>query len=49
MIAIAEHPDPPRHVVMGAWGYEAVTEKLKARLAQIEAWKQTSLSTDFPD
>ncbi|MFB4338995.1 oxidoreductase [Pantoea sp. CS_6] len=49
MIAIAEHPEPPRHVVMGAWGYEAVTEKLKARLVQIEAWKQTSLSTDFPD
>ncbi|WP_058973109.1 oxidoreductase [Type-D symbiont of Plautia stali] len=48
MIAITEHDNPPRHLVMGAWGYDAVTNKLKERLAQIEAWKQTSLDTDFP-
>ena len=48
MIAITEHDNPPRHLVLGAWGYEAVTEKLKERLAQIEAWKQTSVETDFP-
>lgn len=49
MIAITEHDNPPRHLVLGAWGYEAVTEKLKERLAQIEAWKQTSVKTDFPE
>ena len=49
MIAITEHDNPPRHLVLGAWGYEAVTEKLKERLAQIEAWKQTSVETDFPE
>lgn len=48
MIAITEHDNPPRHLVMGAWGYDAVTNKLKERLAQIEAWKQTSVDTDFP-
>lgn len=48
MIAITEHANPPRHLVMGAWGYDAVTNKLKERLAQIEAWKQTSIETDFP-
>ncbi|KJV31084.1 MULTISPECIES: oxidoreductase [Erwiniaceae] len=48
MIAITEHDNPPRHLVMGAWGYEAVTSKLKERLAQIEDWKQTSIDTDFP-
>jgi len=48
MIAITEHANPPRHLVMGAWGYDAVTEKLKERLTQIEAWKQTSIDTDFP-
>lgn len=48
MIAITEHDNPPRHLVMGAWGYEAVTGKLKERLAQIEAWRQTSVDTDFP-
>ena len=49
MIAITEHDNPPRHLVMGAWGYDAVTAKLKERLAQIEAWKQTSEETDFPE
>ncbi|CAK6491644.1 3-phenylpropionate-dihydrodiol/cinnamic acid-dihydrodiol dehydrogenase [Pantoea sp. Nvir] len=49
MIAITEHDNPPRHLVMGAWGYDAVTAKLKERLAQIEAWKQTSVETDFPE
>ncbi|PIF21475.1 oxidoreductase [Candidatus Pantoea floridensis] len=48
MIAITEHANPPRHLVMGAWGYDAVTNKLKERLTQIEAWKQTSIETDFP-
>lgn len=48
MIAITEHATPPRHLVMGAWGYEAVTSKLKARLAEIEAWKAVSVGTDFP-
>ncbi|WP_313689055.1 oxidoreductase [Pantoea sp.] len=48
MIAITENATPPRHLVMGAWGYDAVTNKLKERLAQVEAWKQTSIDTDFP-
>jgi NAD(P)-dependent dehydrogenase (short-subunit alcohol dehydrogenase family) len=48
MIAITENVNPPRHLVMGAWGYDAVTSKLKERLAQVEAWKQTSIDTDFP-
>lgn len=49
MIAISEHDNPPRHLVMGAWGHDAVTSKLKERLAEIEAWKQTSVETDFPE
>ncbi|ADO10056.1 short-chain dehydrogenase/reductase SDR [Pantoea vagans C9-1] len=49
MIAITEHDIPPRHLVMGAWGHDAVTSKLKERLAEIEAWKQTSVETDFPE
>lgn len=48
MIAITENENPPRHLVMGAFGFEAVTEKLRERLAQIEAWKTTTLDTDFP-
>ena len=49
MIAITEHENPPRHLVMGAWGHDAVTGKLKERLAEIDAWKQTSVETDFPE
>lgn len=49
MIAITEHDNPPRHLVMGGWGHDAVTSKLKERLAEIEAWKQTSVETDFPE
>lgn len=49
MIAITEHDHPPRHLVMGAWGHDAVTSKLKERLTEIEAWKQTSVETDFPE
>ncbi|MDU2732973.1 MAG: oxidoreductase [Mixta calida] len=49
MIAITEQENPPRHLVMGAFGFEAVTSKLRERLAQIEAWKETTLGTDFPE
>ncbi|THB84289.1 SDR family NAD(P)-dependent oxidoreductase [Pantoea allii] len=49
MIAITEHENPPRHLVMGAWGHDAVVSKLKERLAEIDAWKQTSVETDFPE
>ncbi len=49
IIALTEHPSPPRHLVMGAIGLEAVVKHLKARLAEIEAWRETSLATDFPE
>jgi NAD(P)-dependent dehydrogenase (short-subunit alcohol dehydrogenase family) len=48
MIALTEHANPPRHLVLGAWGFDAVTKNLKATLAEIEAWRETSLGTDFP-
>lgn len=48
MIELSEHMQPPRHLVMGAWGYEAVTSKLKARLEEMEAWQAVSVATDFP-
>ena len=48
MIALAEDPNPPRHLVLGAWGYDAVTAKLRQRLAEIEAHRGTSLGADFP-
>ena len=49
MIRVAESKDPPRHLVLGAFGIEAVTNKLKATLAEVEAWRDTGLATDFPN
>ena len=49
MIAIAEHPSPPRHLVLGAWGHDAVVERLEGRLAEIQAWREAGVGTDYPD
>jgi NAD(P)-dependent dehydrogenase (short-subunit alcohol dehydrogenase family) len=48
MIRITETENPPRHLVLGEFGYNAVTEKLKERLALIEKWREASLGADFP-
>jgi NAD(P)-dependent dehydrogenase (short-subunit alcohol dehydrogenase family) len=48
MIQITGTEQPPRHLVLGAWGIDAVTEKLKATLAEIEAWRAIGVATDFP-
>ena len=48
MIRVAEIDTPPRHLVLGAFGIEAVTKRLHASLAEIEAGRETGLATDFP-
>ncbi|SDD49589.1 oxidoreductase [Paraburkholderia lycopersici] len=48
MIRITEVEDPPRHLVLGAFGVDAVANRLRAALADIEAWRALSLGTDFP-
>ena len=48
IIAVAEQAEPPRHLVLGAWGLDAVTNKLRTALAEIEAGRATGLATDFP-
>ncbi|BCA62463.1 short-chain dehydrogenase/reductase [Sphingomonas sp. HMP9] len=48
MIALTEDANPPRHLVLGRWGYDAVVEKIAGRLKEIEAHKATSLGADFP-
>lgn len=47
MIAIAHTEKPPRHLVLGSIGIEAVTKKLNERLAEIESWRATSVGADF--
>lgn len=48
MIRIVEAANPPRHLVLGEIAYKGVTGKLKERRDEIEAWKDTSISADFP-
>lgn len=48
MIHITGIENPPRHLVLGAWGIDAVTSNLKTRLAEIEAWRAVGAATDFP-
>jgi NAD(P)-dependent dehydrogenase (short-subunit alcohol dehydrogenase family) len=48
MIALAEEARPPRHMVLGKFGMDAVTGKLRERLAEIEGRRAASLATDFP-
>jgi NAD(P)-dependent dehydrogenase (short-subunit alcohol dehydrogenase family) len=49
MIDVALKPDAPRHLVLGKFGYDAVTAKMKERLAEIESLRDTALAADFPD
>jgi NAD(P)-dependent dehydrogenase (short-subunit alcohol dehydrogenase family) len=46
-IALSEHA--PRHLVMGAFAFDTATKRLKARLDEIEAWRETALATDYPN
>jgi len=48
MIALTQTANPPRHLVLGEWGYNAVVERLRQKLDQIEGQRAQSLAADFP-
>ena len=48
MIKLTESENPPLHIVFGAPGLGMVTANLKKELAEIEAWRELGLGTDFP-
>ena len=48
MIRITETDDPPRHLVLGAFGVDVVANKLKATLAELEVWRAVGIATDYP-
>ena len=48
MIALTESPNPPRHLVLGAWGHDAVAKRLQERLDEIQSLRETALATDYP-
>jgi NAD(P)-dependent dehydrogenase (short-subunit alcohol dehydrogenase family) len=48
MIRVVESGEAPRHLLLGAFGYDAVTRRLRERVLEMERWHATSLSADFP-
>ncbi|AHF73694.1 short-chain dehydrogenase/reductase SDR [Candidatus Sodalis pierantonius str. SOPE] len=48
MLDLILHGRPPRHLVLGAWGFETVTGKLRERLDEMAAWRDVSLGADYP-
>ena len=48
MIQLTQQPKAPRHIVLGARGFEEVTRVLKSRLDEIISQKELSLSADYP-
>ena len=49
MIHVTEIDNPPRHLVLGKWGHDAVTKTLQDTIAEVEAWRDAGLAADFPD
>ncbi len=49
IIAAVGMDQPPRHLVLGRFGFDAVTGKLRERLAAIEALRDAALGADFPE
>ncbi|HEX2518916.1 MAG TPA: short-chain dehydrogenase/reductase, partial [Castellaniella sp.] len=48
ILDLSELPEPPRNVALGAMAMERGTERLRRKLADIEAWRERGLATDFP-
>jgi NAD(P)-dependent dehydrogenase (short-subunit alcohol dehydrogenase family) len=49
IIDIAGDNTPPRHLVLGKWGHDAVTARLRERIEEIDRLRQVALDTDYPD
>ena len=49
MVTIARGADAPRHLVLGAWGFNAVVERMEQRVQEILQQRDLSLSADFDD
>ncbi len=47
MIEISQSANPPRHLVLGAWGVEEVAKRTEARRAEFEQWRARGAATDF--
>lgn len=49
IIGLADQAKPPRHLVMGKFAYDMVTQTLRERLEEVERLREVSLATDYPE
>ncbi|WP_375392401.1 oxidoreductase [uncultured Sphingomonas sp.] len=49
MIEAVERDQPPRHLVLGKFGHDAVTARLTERLEEIQSLRAVALAADYPD
>jgi NAD(P)-dependent dehydrogenase (short-subunit alcohol dehydrogenase family) len=47
MIEIAQSANPPRHLVLGAWGIEEVAKRSEERRVEFEQWRAKGAATDY--
>jgi len=47
LIELAESKEPPLHLYLGQDAYKRASEKIATMAAELEAWKNTSISADF--
>ena len=49
MLDLSQEADPPRHLVLGKFGWDAAVKKLRERLEEIEGRRDTAMATDYPE
>jgi NAD(P)-dependent dehydrogenase (short-subunit alcohol dehydrogenase family) len=49
MMDLAAHPNPPKRLLLGANAYERAMQTWDERRADAEAWREVTLSADYPD
>jgi NAD(P)-dependent dehydrogenase (short-subunit alcohol dehydrogenase family) len=47
LLRLVEHADPPTHLLLGSDAYGAVNNALAAFGAEVEQWRELTLTTDF--
>jgi len=49
VIRALRSPTPPRHLVLGRFGFEVARDKFKSMLDDLDRWRTTSLGADYPE
>jgi NAD(P)-dependent dehydrogenase (short-subunit alcohol dehydrogenase family) len=49
ILRVAEHPDPPLHLLLGPSVVDALRERLANLAREVDAWESVSRDVDFPD